>query len=121
MRKIPDYYEDVPHELPAGGRTIVHNRVLAQWADQAPGVNGFRAWAEPRPGLAWLVWQGLAKPCECGWSGLLHYRSAPPENGPPPSVRGKRMPALFEYKSSIPTDRRVRGPAPRSEQPDGSV
>jgi hypothetical protein len=40
------YLNEVPRRLPSDGRLIVHNWVHAQWEDQRPGFQGFRAWTE---------------------------------------------------------------------------
>jgi hypothetical protein len=93
MLKAPNYYDGVPRRLPGDGQVIVHNVVPAQWADQAPGVQGFRAWTVIEPDLAELVQHGVTKPCNCGWSGLPHYRTGFPESAPPPNVAGRLMPA----------------------------
>jgi hypothetical protein len=60
------YIRIVPKSVPAG-RYLAHNHVQ-HTVDATPGVNGFRAWTEPKP-----VRGGYAK-CDCGWSGLRHYR-----------------------------------------------
>ena len=76
-----------PRRLPNDGRVIVHNWVYAQWEDQRPGSNGFRAWTEqPRK---------QRPSCSCGWSGLPHYRTLGlgQIDKKPPSVKGKRCPA----------------------------
>jgi len=56
----------VPQRVPRG-RYLAYNHVQ-HTVDARPGENGFRAWTEPKP-----VRRGWAK-CECGWSGLPHYR-----------------------------------------------
>jgi hypothetical protein len=87
------YIWNVPKKIPEGW-ILFHNRVHAQWDDQAPGVNGFRAWLT-KDELSELP---LAKPCDCGWSGLLHYRIEPKiaRYGPPPNVSGQKMPSYKE-------------------------
>ena len=87
------YLTTLPRKLPRDGGVIVHNRVHARWADQAPGYDGFRAWVEPKRKLP-----KSAKLCGCGWSGLPHYRTDAKKGDPwhygrPPNIRGKRMPA----------------------------
>jgi hypothetical protein len=87
-----NYLETLPRKLPKGDKVIVHNRVHAQWEDQWPGDSGFRVWTELKRKLP-----KSAKPCDCGWSGLPHYRTDSKEGEPlhygkPPSVKGKRMP-----------------------------
>ena len=85
------YFTTLPRKLPRDGGVIVHNRVHARWADQAPGYDGFRAWVEPK--------RKLPKSAEhCDWSGLPHYRIDAKEGDPwhygrPSKIRGKRMPA----------------------------
>jgi prophage regulatory protein len=56
----------LPRSIPPG-RVLVHNSV-GHAVTTASGVNGFRAWTEPEPAGPERV------KCECGWSGLLHYR-----------------------------------------------
>src|SRR5262249_58112266 len=58
---------EVPSRLPKAG-VLVHNWVHAQWEDQRPGRNGFRVWTEPKPKTGRPL-------CQCGWSGLPHYRT----------------------------------------------
>ena len=58
---------EVPRRLPKAG-VLVHNWVHAQWEDQRPGRNGFRVWTEPKPKTGRPL-------CQCGWSGLPHYRT----------------------------------------------
>ena len=91
MKDYTKYYANIPRTLPKDGKVIVHNRVHAQWEDQFPGCDGFRAWTEPKQNLS-----KTAKPCDCGWSGLSHYRTDAEAGqlghyGKPPSVKGKRM------------------------------
>ena len=76
---------EVPRRLPKAG-VLVHNSVHAQWEDQRPGRNSFRVWMEPKPRTGPL--------CQCGWSGLPHYRTPGLGiAGTPPVVTGKRCPA----------------------------
>ena len=77
---------EVPRRLPKAG-VLVHNWVHAQWEDQRPGRNGFRVWMEPK--------RKTGRPlCQCGWSGLPHYRTTGLRiAGIPPVVTGKRCPA----------------------------
>jgi hypothetical protein len=84
------YITHMPHALPKDGKAIVHNRVHAQWEDQTPGEYGFRVW------ITYLSEHPNAELCDCGWSGLPHYRVDAPEGTPgrygkPSSVKGKRM------------------------------
>jgi hypothetical protein len=87
-----DYLTHVPNKLPFG-KALVHNRVHAQWENQTPGINGFRAWTVTRLQASR---DKRHQKCACGWSGLPHYRvpalgdQADPY-GPPPSVKGKRL------------------------------
>jgi hypothetical protein len=60
------YIRYVPTRV-AAGRYLAHNHI-EHTVDTTPGVNAFRAWTEPKP-----VRGGWAK-CDCGWSGLPHYR-----------------------------------------------
>ena len=77
---------EVPSRLPKAG-VLVHNWVHAQWEDQRPGRNGFRVWTEPKPKTGRPL-------CQCGWSGLPHYRTTGLGiAGIPPVVTGKRCPA----------------------------
>jgi hypothetical protein len=48
------------------GRVLMHNHVQHS-VDTVCGENGFRAWTDNH------VWPNF-KPCDCGWSGLTHYR-----------------------------------------------
>jgi hypothetical protein len=76
---------ELPRRLPKTG-VIVHNWIHAQWEDQRPGRNGFRAWIEPKPKTGRPL-------CQCGWSGLPHYRtSGLGIAGVPRVVTGKRCP-----------------------------
>ena len=92
MKGLLDCYATLPRKLPGDGKVIVHNRVWAQWEDQLPGLRGFRAWTAPKQGLKRMP---NLQPCDCGWSGLPHYRTDPEEGGygKPPNVKGKRMPS----------------------------
>jgi hypothetical protein len=55
----------VPKKI-AAGRVLVHNHMKHK--ETTPnGVNGFRAWTQLPDG------EGLTR-CDCGWSGLPHYR-----------------------------------------------
>src|SRR4029453_462302 len=64
-----DYRGVLPTVVPKG-KVLVHTNVRPQTKDQIPGARGFRAWAE-KPSR-------LLVPCNCGWSGLPHYRSRTP-------------------------------------------
>jgi hypothetical protein len=87
------YIWSVPKQIPEGW-VLFHNRVHAQWDNHVPGVNGFRAWFT-KSELSELP---LAMPCDCGWSGLLHYRIEPEIRGygPPPNVSLQKMPSHKE-------------------------
>jgi hypothetical protein len=56
----------VPQKIPKG-RVLVHNNI-AHDENTPSGERGFRGWFERLPSRSNLV------QCECGWSGLLHYR-----------------------------------------------
>jgi hypothetical protein len=58
------YLQDMPTKLPANGHVIVHNSVRPA---ERLGERGFRAWTQ-KPNPVKL------KRCDCGWSGLLHFR-----------------------------------------------
>jgi hypothetical protein len=90
------YLRALPRHAPAEGRVIVHNCVHAEFEDQWPGSNGFRAWTQ-RPNEAPKI-----KRCDCGWSGLPHYRGPeqPGGYGNPPSVKGKRFMSKRPYVRS---------------------
>ena len=60
----------VPRKLPKDGTFIVHNRVRARGVDPPLRIDGFRAWIATKEELAHLP----VKLCDCGWSGLPHYR-----------------------------------------------
>jgi hypothetical protein len=47
------------------GRVLCHNHVVHD-EKTPPGERGFRAWTAKQPPKNF-------KPCDCGWSGLLHY------------------------------------------------
>jgi hypothetical protein len=64
-----DYRGVLPTVVPKG-KVLVHSNVRPKTKDQVPGARGFRAWAE-KPSR-------LLVPCNCGWSGLPHYRSRTP-------------------------------------------
>jgi hypothetical protein len=81
------YIKNVPEQLPKGGRVLVHNCVHAEWQDQKPGVNGFRCWTT-RSGR-----HSNMEPCDCGWSGLPHYRIPREGYENPPNVTGRIRPA----------------------------
>ena len=81
------YIKNVPRQLPKGGRVLVHNCVHAEWQDQKPGVNGFRCWTT-RTGR-----HSNMEPCDCGWSGLPHYRIPREGYENPPNVTGRITPA----------------------------
>jgi hypothetical protein len=59
------YLGVLPTVVPQG-KVLVHSNVRPQTKDQIPGVRGFRAWTE-KPSR-------LLVSCDCGWSGLPHYR-----------------------------------------------
>jgi hypothetical protein len=81
------YIKNVPQQLPKGGRVLVHNCVHAEWEDQKPGVNGFHCWTT-RTGR-----HSNMEPCDCGWSGLPHYRIPSGDYENPPNVTGRIRPA----------------------------
>ena len=81
------YIKNVPQQLPKGGWVLVHNCVHAEWQDQKPGVNGFRCWTT-RTGR-----HSNMEPCDCGWSGLPHYRIPREGYETPPNVAGRIRPA----------------------------
>jgi hypothetical protein len=57
----------VPRQQPRDTRrVIVHNQVVPVSLDQPHGVDGFRVWTQRTAPM--LV------ECDCGWSGLRHYR-----------------------------------------------
>ena len=58
------YVASIPRKLPAG-RVLVHNDVVRQ---KRLGSNGFRAWTQS------LDAEPALESCDCGWSGLPHYR-----------------------------------------------
>jgi hypothetical protein len=60
-----DYIFDVPPAPPPEGRVIVHDR---HESHTVLGVAGFRAWMQSPDD------EPLIEPCDCGWSGLPHYR-----------------------------------------------
>jgi hypothetical protein len=96
MMNFPaNYIWKLPRRLPKDGSVIVHNRVHAQWGDQMPGWDGFRVWTTRLPKRRSKT-KTTPEPCDCGWSGLPHYRSnLPIEKGgysKPPSVKGVLMP-----------------------------
>jgi hypothetical protein len=64
----------IPRSIPAG-RVLVHNHIMHS-VDTPCGVNGFRAWTDA-PDSARLL------PCDCGWSGLPHFRVRLREGEPP--------------------------------------
>jgi hypothetical protein len=51
------------------GRILAHNHVV-HTPTTLPGVNGFRAWTEHEETLN----EGKMISCDCGWSGLPHYK-----------------------------------------------
>jgi hypothetical protein len=63
------YVSAIPRSVPKG-RALVHNHIPAK-DDKGkylkPGESNFRAWTE-KPNQKLLV------RCDCGWSGLPHYR-----------------------------------------------
>jgi len=63
------YLGAMPRSVPKG-RVVVHNHISAKddkGKDRKPGDSNFRAWTE-KPSRRLLV------RCDCGWSGLPHYR-----------------------------------------------
>src|SRR5690348_7216501 len=81
------YIKNVPRQLPKGERVLVHNCVHAEWQDQKPGVNGFSCWT------AWIGRHSNMEPCDCGWSGLPHYRIPREGYEHPPNATGRIGPA----------------------------
>jgi hypothetical protein len=57
----------IPRSIPAG-RVLAHNHIK-HTVNTPQGWRGFRAWTEKAPPPGWVK-------CECGWSGLPHYRRA---------------------------------------------
>jgi hypothetical protein len=64
---ILDYIFDVPRTLPPEGGVIVHNHVQHEPLT-VPGMVGFQAWTQS------IDDEPLIEFCDCGWSGLPHYR-----------------------------------------------
>jgi hypothetical protein len=62
-----DYIFDVPLKLPEEGLAIVHSHDRHD-AHTLPGAQGFRAWIQSPDE------EPLIESCDCGWSGLAHYR-----------------------------------------------
>jgi hypothetical protein len=62
QRYVRDF--TIPKSIPAG-RVLVHNHIRHA-VDTPSGINGFRAWTQ-KPS------DQLGR-CNCGWSGLPHYR-----------------------------------------------
>jgi hypothetical protein len=62
-----DYIFDVPLTLPPNGLVIVHSHDQHE-VHTVPSARGFRAWMQPFDD------EPLIEPCDCGWSGLPHYR-----------------------------------------------
>jgi hypothetical protein len=62
-----DYIFDVPLKLPPEGLAIVHSHDRHD-AHTLPGAHGFRAWIQSPDE------EPLIESCDCGWSGLAHYR-----------------------------------------------
>ena len=62
------YLSAMPRSVPKG-RVLVHNHIPAkdEGKDRKPGESNFRAWTE-KPSRRLLV------RCDCGWSGLPHFR-----------------------------------------------
>lgn len=78
------YLSAMPRQQPKSGRVIVHNFVHAQYADQGPGSHGFRVWTQERDE------EPKISRCNCGWSGLVHYRGPDAFGyGKPPSVAAR--------------------------------
>jgi hypothetical protein len=67
MISLPDYIFDVPLTSPPRGLVIVHSHDRHD-ADTIPSAHGFRAWIQSPDD------EPLIEPCNCGWSGLPHYR-----------------------------------------------
>jgi tRNA (Thr-GGU) A37 N-methylase len=70
MRK---YLDHMPRKIPAG-KVLFHNGVVACDTKQRPNVNGFRV-------ILFSKVESFMAPCDCGWSGLPHYRPARQEAG----------------------------------------
>src|SRR5262245_31866418 len=67
LNYIPVPTLTVPHQIPAG-QILAHNQIVHD-ENTPSGARGFRGWFQERlPSRAKLV------PCDCGWSGLPHYR-----------------------------------------------
>ena len=63
------YLSAMPRSVPKG-RALVHSPGVSakdEGKDRKPGESNFRAWTE-KPSRRLLV------RCDCGWSGLPHYR-----------------------------------------------
>lgn len=100
MRYIPY----VPRSIPKG-RVLAHNPVQAICVDQAPGVNGFRAFTfAAHAGDAADDLPSNFVPCDCGWSGLPHYR--------PPTRMGRPW-----RPRSDQTNRKAARPWPHQRNP----
>jgi len=80
MAKTLRYIRNVPRQLPKDGSVIVHNWVHATHRAQKPGLS-FRCW------IAKLSDCPKAEQCECGWSGLAHYRISRSGYPKPPRVQ----------------------------------
>jgi hypothetical protein len=62
-----DQIFDVPITLPPEGLVIVHSHDRHD-AHTVPTAHGFRAWMQSPDD------EPLIEACECGWSGVPHYR-----------------------------------------------
>jgi hypothetical protein len=67
MISMLDYIFNVPLSQPPQGLVIVHSHDRHD-AHTVPSADGFRAWTQPPDD------EPLIEPCDCGWSGLMHYR-----------------------------------------------
>jgi len=68
LNYIPVPTLTVPRKIPAG-QILVHNHMTHE-ENTPSGKGGFRGWFQTRlPSRAKLV------SCDCGWSGLPHYRT----------------------------------------------
>ncbi len=63
MRYLSRTPRKVPADVAAGGRVLVHNHIRPA---EPLGLHGFRAWTQEPDDTLIL--------CDCGWSGLEHYR-----------------------------------------------
>jgi hypothetical protein len=81
------YMTSVPRSVPEG-RVLAHNPVQASRIDQTPGDYGFRAFTFSTDGLP-----SDFVPCDCGWSGLPHYRPSTRDGEPwqPKKITSSRV------------------------------